>query len=190
VKHILRLAAAGALPALALAFALALASAACDVGGSKAGGFSHDREVFVAGSEVTPKNTSAAVYWKNGARVRLGQGGSQAAANAVYAVGADVYVAGYEETAPGAPAALYWLNGQPNSLSSGHQNDPANSVFVSDGEIYVAGVDSNVATVWINGAPHGVGRFPSEATSVCVSGGDVYVAGWEAAGPEKRYAML
>jgi hypothetical protein len=193
VKHILRLAATGALSAPAFAFVLAfvLASAACDSGASSAGGgFSSDREVFVAGSEMTAKHTSVAVYWKNGARTRLSQGSSQAAANSVYAVETDVYVAGYEEAAHGTSIALYWLNGQPKYLSKGNQNDTANSVFVSDGEVYVAGVEGNVATVWINGAPQGLGRFPSEATSVCVSGGDVYVAGWEASGAEKRYAML
>jgi hypothetical protein len=189
VKHILCLTATNALSALAFVSVLALA--ACDRGASETGGgFSSDREVFVAGSEVTSKNTSVAVYWKNGAKTRLSQGGSQAAANSVYAVGADVYVAGYEESAPGTSTALYWLNGQPNHLSKGNQHDTANSVFVSDGEVYVAGVESNMATIWVNGAQRALGRFPSEATSVCVSDGDVYVSGWEAASAEKRYAML
>jgi WD40 repeat protein len=185
VKHILRLTAAIAPLALALAFA------ACDRGASEAGGgFSNDRDVFVAGNEVSAANVSVATYWRNGARTQLSHGASRAAANSIFVAEADVYVAGYEETAPGTSVALYWLNGRPNYLSDGHQNDTANSVFVSGGEVYVAGVRSNSATVWANGVPQNLSRFASEATSVYVSDGDVYVSGWEAGGQEKRYAML
>jgi hypothetical protein len=183
VKHLLHSAAAIALSVLVFA--------ACDRGASeKGGGFSHEREVFVAGNEITASNVSVATYWKNGARTHLGQGASQSAANSIFVVGTDVYVAGFEEAAPGASVALYWLNGRPRRLSDGHQNDTANSVFVSDGEVYVAGVGGNSATVWTDGVPQSLSRFASEATSVYVSDGDIYVSGWEAGAPGKRYAML
>jgi len=169
---------------------LAIAFVACNRGASEAGGFSHERDVYVAGNEISAENIGSAAYWKNGAKTPLGQGTTPTAANSIHVVGSHVYVAGYEETAPGTSVALYWLNGQPHRLSQGHRNDTANSVFVFGDQVYVAGVERNSATIWVNGVSQRLSPVQSEATSVFVSDSDVYAAGWEESVPGKQFAVL
>jgi hypothetical protein len=169
----------------------AAAFTACKKGNSKSdASFSHDREVYVVGFEITPDIARVATLWRSGVTFHLGSEGSLSEANSVHVAGTDVYVVGFEEIAPGTSIAMLWLNEQAHYLSNGFQNDKANSVFVWGDHVYIAGVENGAATVWADGIPQRLGEAESEAMSVFVSDGEVFVAGWEESVPGTRFAML
>ena len=130
-------------------------------------------DVYVAG------NVGGAVYWKNGAMVRLAK---NAAANSIFVSGEDVYVAGAMND-----SVVYWKNGTPSHLAA---SGTATSIFVSGSDVYVAAnVDSSGTpfinqynrptlhpTYWKNSTRITLSDDGS-ARSIFVSGTDVYVAG-------------
>ena len=87
-------------------------------------------DVYVAGHEFNDAGLSLAIYWKNGALVRLSTKNS--AGNSIAIAENDVYVAGGEiNTTQNANIATYWKNGTPIYLTDGTKEAYANSIYIS-----------------------------------------------------------
>jgi hypothetical protein len=114
-------------------------------------------DIYVAGYSYDFPN--AALYWKNGERIVLGEGGGKSHATDLFIDGDDLYVAGWEEMPLSTggrtkPIARYWKNGVAVDLTDGTAHAGANAIHVVDGEPYVVGVEMinpNTATLWKQG---------------------------------------
>jgi hypothetical protein len=116
--------------------------------------------VYVAGREFTTSNNDAklvACYWKNGERIALTRGNTDAWAYGIAVSGNDVYVAGYERNSSGINVACYWKNGQQIILTRGNtRHTGTRAIIVSGNDVYVAGYDKNssgtdIFCYWKNG---------------------------------------
>jgi hypothetical protein len=192
------------LKVLALLFALAVITAACNkssikpntpgkkdstitTGVSVTGG----PGVYAAGhdaSKLNPANLSRfATLWKNGKAYRLSDGKFNATGNSVYADDKDVYVAGFETNSAGVKVAKLWVDGVATDLTDGKHEAVASSVFVNNGKVYVAGYEvsdydasggfyKSAAKLWINKVASTLTRG-TLASSVYIYKNDIYVTG-------------
>jgi hypothetical protein len=150
-----------------------------------------NKDVYVAGYEISSSGKNVAKYWKNDTAVNLTNGTRDAVATSIFVAGSDVYVAGYQDKpASVLNIATYWKNGTAYPLSitgTGGPFDVANSIFVAGDDVYAAGLEraangNDVAKYWKNSTPVNLtdGSKDADAQSIFVSGSDIYVAGSEA----------
>lgn len=135
-------------------------------------------DIYNAGYIVATNTHSIAVYWKNGALVRLGDSTVSTMANAIAVDGNDIYVAGNMINSEQITTAVIWKNGVATKLTDGSSNADAKAITISGGNVYVAGfMNNSQAVYWKNDE---VNNLPASAVAnaIAVNGGNVYVAGW------------
>ena len=110
-------------------------------------------DVYVAGS-LTGTAAAAALYWKNGTALLLGQSGFPSGASSVFVAGSDVYVAGFVDS-NATSYATYWKNGAKVTLGPNSRGGVASAITVFGQDVYVAGSetvnDTTYVTYWKNG---------------------------------------
>ena len=149
-------------------------------------------DVYAAGYINPLKGSAVAVYWKNGAPVKLTDSTkTEANASGIVVQGKDVYVSGNINATSDNRLAVYWKNGVATQLLAVQsavsiQNidaleSTANGIAVQGNTVYVAGWSTpTVASLWINGVLTKLASdsVNSEANAVTLQGSDVYVAGY------------
>jgi len=134
--------------------------------GGQVTGYPVTTGIFVAGSDVyvagslTGTGAAAALYWKNGTPLLLGQSGFPSGASSVFVAGSDVYVAGFTDS-NSTSYATYWKNGAKVTLGPKSQSGIATAITVFGQDVYVAGAetvnDTAYVTYWKNGVPTHLG---------------------------------
>ncbi len=132
-------------------------------------------DVYMAGqSSNTGTGEIAAIYWKNGAPVKLTSSPDFAFANGVAVSGGDVFVSGSINS-----TAVYWKNSVPVQINQG-KNASVYGITVSGSDVYLAGaIFSPIAkaSYWKNGVSVTLDNNLSYANAITVVGSDVVVAG-------------
>jgi hypothetical protein len=86
-----------------------------------------DNNLYIVGSELGSNNFyRVAKFWKNGVKIDLTDGTSDANATCLYVYYNDIYIGGSEGA-----SIVYWKNGMPNTLQKGNQFiNAATSIYV------------------------------------------------------------
>jgi hypothetical protein len=129
---------------------------------------------------------SAAVYWKNGTQVVLGDNASFSSASAIAVKDNDVYVAGFSNN----NYASYWKNGQDSVLSTTDVGN-CSDILLNGNDVYLAGFVGSTggATYWKNGIAVQLdqGGGSLTANAIAINGADVYISGGDNNGPYGVY---
>lgn len=88
-----------------------------------------DNDVYILG--VTYINGIAvATYWKNGERVSLSDGITEAYATSIYVSDNEIFVSGYQRNTNRTLVSVYWRNGKKVELTDGSREACGNAIFV------------------------------------------------------------
>jgi hypothetical protein len=140
--------------------------------------------VYIAGQILYSRDTSEAVYWRNGQPVRLPRGSAIVTeATSIVVSGNDVYVTDLADN-----EAVYWKNEQLFTLSKiDAERAVATSMVLLGTEVWVAGYlvysdddegNFTQAVYWRgDGRPVILGHY-AVAERIAILGNDVYVTGW------------
>lgn len=115
-------------------------------------------DVYVAGGITAANGKSAAVYWKNGAMIKVGDSTMNSYGSTIQVVGSDIYLAGYSSAADNTPIATYWKNGVATLLSDGTSECVVSDINVVGSNVYLSGNyrfpvgGINIACHWTNTA--------------------------------------
>lgn len=148
----------------------------------------HGNDVYIAGTGVTTKNTTYAIYWKNDIAFALTDtlANSQATGISVNNNG-EVYIAGYTSGTNGEYHDTYWKNGTANLLDNG-QGGYLSSIVAMGNDFYTTGTLGYPTQVgyWKNNVftNFSTGTNQVNAYGMTVFGNNVYVAGVTIKGPK------
>jgi hypothetical protein len=107
--------------------------------------FTHNNDIYMAGTVSSANNTSIACYWKNKQRVDLTDGSEDALTRSVFVTDKHVYIAGMMNH-----QAVYWKDGEMIALTTEGTNSMANSIYVQGENVHVAGYQNGHPAYWKN----------------------------------------
>ncbi|HZY38965.1 MAG TPA: hypothetical protein VFE53_20030 [Mucilaginibacter sp.] len=126
-------------------------------------------DIYVAGSVVDDRDSSFAVYWKNGDMHMIGGAGS--GASSICVSGSDVYTYG-SDLVNGRRTATYWKNNTAVHLvTNAWAESECNQIRVWGNDVYAVGEafytdHGDQATVWKNGVGTIIGPYVSFASTI------------------------
>lgn len=151
-------------------------------------------DIYTAGWSVLSDNTTeVASYWKNGTRVQLTSGYSEAYGIAIN--GNDMYVVGavFDDNRLNYQP-VYWKNNTEVSLaafSNANASSRAKSIAIDNNIVYVGGQTTSggktVAAYWKNGTIYTESDIVSTVNAIAVGNGNVYLAGSQNNNPQPVY---